>query len=655
MPAAIFLSLFLAAAPPPLLERGDSRAVFTADSRTESGTVALTIDDAACPAADAFSLALVRVGSSRKASLQLDRRAAARLRELAADAGRYQLTIAAAGCRPLVRDVVVASGKRVVLGVQSPRSAPHLTGRIVDDAGKPFAGAAISSPEEKVLALSDLAGRFSADPGEDWPSLLKISAPGFAEAVVAVPAVRADAELPPVALGKGSRLELSVDRASAGEVPLTIRLFRLVDRQRPALSRTAKLAAAESTRAFDALAPGDYLGELAGPSPFQRFVEELTVKAGEPAQWTVKLAPTHLRASAVAGAEPLANAESTFRDRRGLWTAMLHFDASGRADTELWQGGTFSVVTTAPGMPSPNVALESIAGDAEVDWTLRIATSRVSGIVVDEAGTPVAAAHLWLRTDTPDGVTATLPATTDSSGRFTFSSVAAGAQSLEASAEGFLPADPIPFTLDDARPEHEARVVLRRGAAQELDVTTAAGAPIAGATVIPWTAGLPLQLYATDAAGHVRLQLPAAASTVFVFPREGSFAIAHPRPDGAAASASLPIVVPDGTASIELDAKSLSGAPIPDVIALMRVNGDLFPPDVLESLRRTQGVVLRSGSDGRLLLNHMPPGLYEFWPHGNLDEANAILANLGDAAPVQLAVRPGPNLATLTFRSAVSP
>lgn len=652
MPAAILLSLFLAAAPPPAIERGGSRVVFVPDSKADRGTIALTIDATACPAADAFSIAIARAGATRKSSLQLDRRAAARVRELAVDAGRYQLTIAAAGCRPLTRDVDVEAGKRVVLGTQSPRATPRLTGRVLGNDGKPFAGATVASPDEKTLAIADEAGRFSADPGDDWPSFLNVSAPGFAEALVAVPAVHADAELAPITLEKGTRLDFAVDRASAGDVPLTIRLFRLADRQRPSLCRTAKLATTETTRTFAALAPGDYLGELAGPSPFQRLTEELTVRADAPAKWKVKLAPTHLRAQVLAGTEPVANAESTFRDRRGLWTASLRFDAAGRAEAELWQGGTFSVVTTAPGMPSPNLSLESIAGDAvEAEWTLRLATNRVSGIVVDEAGTPIAAARLWLRTDTPDGVTATLPATTDSSGRFTFASVAAGAQSLDASADGFLPADATAFTLDDSRPEHEARVVLRKGVAQELDVTTTSGAPIAGATVIPWTAGLPLQLYATDAAGHVRLQLPAAASTVFVFPREGSFAIAHPRVDKAA-SAPLPIVVPDGTASIELDAKSLAGAPIADVIALMRVNGDLFPPDVLESLRRTQGVVLRSGSDGRLVLNHMPPGVYEFWPHGNLEEANAILANLSDAAPVQLAVRPGPNTATLTFRSA---
>ena len=76
-------------------------------------------------------------------------------------------------------------------------------------------------PDKKSFAVSDAAGRFSGDPGDDWPPFLKVSYPGFAETTVAVPTTRADADLPPVFLEKGGRLELSIDRATAtlGYVP----------------------------------------------------------------------------------------------------------------------------------------------------------------------------------------------------------------------------------------------------------------------------------------------------------------------------------------------------------------------------------------------------------------------------------------------------
>ena len=625
------------------------------DAQRTRGAIALSVDATACPAAEEFSIALTQPASATKWLVQLDRRATSRVRQLAADAGSYDVTIAAPGCRTLVRNVVLEAGKTLALGPQTLRATPRLAGRVLNRAtGKEVEGAIVVLPDETSFAISDAAGRFSGDPGDDWPRFLKVSYPGFAETTVAVPITRASADLPPVFLEKGGRLELTVDRADAGEMPLTVHLFRAVEGQRPSLFRSAKLASGDTTLSLDGLSSGHYLAELLGPSPFQRVAEELTIRDEEVRRWRPKLAPIHLRARVVSSDGPVANAESTFRDRQGLWSASLRFDAAGQAQAELWQGGSFSVVTTAPSLPSPNISIESFGDESEVEWTLRIAADRVTGTVVDESEAPVPAARVWLRTDTPEGTSATIPATTDASGRFAFTGVAAGAQSLEVAADGFLPSEPFAFTLDEQQRSQEARVVLRKGAAQELRISTAAGAPVADAMVVQWTPGFSVQTYATDALGHVRLQLPAEAATVFVFPREGSFAIAHLARTRDAEGASLPVVVPDGSASIELTAKSISGTPIPDVIVLMRVNGDVFPPEVLEYLRRTQGLVFRSGSDGRLVLNHTPPGLYEFWPHGNLDEANAILANLAAPAPVQLAVRPGMNAATMTFRAAGS-
>jgi hypothetical protein len=115
--------------------------------------------------------------------------------------------------------------------------------------------------------------------------------------------------------------------------------------------------------------------------------------------------------------------------------------------------------------------------------------SRLRGRVEDAAGEPVPGASVRLRPAPPPPGTVGVEvrrseniADVDagSDGTFAFDEVAAGAVTLEASAEGFVPPEPVELQVPS---DGEVRLVLGRGAMVAGWVTNAAGEPVAGAQV----------------------------------------------------------------------------------------------------------------------------------------------------------------------------
>jgi hypothetical protein len=150
----------------------------------------------------------------------------------------------------------------------------------------------------------------------------------------------------------------------------------------------------------------------------------------------------------------------------------------------------------------------------------------------------------------------------------------------------------------------------------------------------------------TDAAGTIEIPMPKDETReVYVIPRDGSLAFTQLRSDAAEAT----VRVPDGTSRIVIRAESEVHAAIPNVSTVIRYDGHILPIDVLLTLATVQGMQTRSGADGRIVLNHMPPGAYEFWPVGSPEELQQTIAAAGAEAPVRMTVVPGENAAVLTF------
>jgi hypothetical protein len=109
------------------------------------------------------------------------------------------------------------------------------------------------------------------------------------------------------------------------------------------------------------------------------------------------------------------------------------------------------------------------------------------------------------------------------------------------------------------------------------------------------------------------------------------------------------IVVPAGSASLEISTRTTDDAPLPDVGFLMRYNGELIPPSVAREMHRYQGIQLGTDANGTAVLHPIPPGTYELWPYRTEEEAAAIL-EVATAAPINVNVITGPNKATVRFR-----
>ena len=94
---------------------------------------------------------------------------------------------------------------------------------------------------------------------------------------------------------------------------------------------------------------------------------------------------------------------------------------------------------------------------------------------------------------------------------------------------------------------------------------------------------------------------------------------------------------------------------MPNVGVVMRYNGRVVPTEVIAMMATYQGAIASSGPDGRIIFEHMPPGLYELWPVGSVAELRRLTNGVGPEAPVRMTAAPGENLAELTFEPVSKP
>ena len=177
-------------------------------------------------------------------------------------------------------------------------------------------------------------------------------------------------------------------------------------------------------------------------------------------------------------------------------------------------------------------------------------------------------------------------------------------------------------------------------------VTDARSNPISGARLIQYEGLTRKTMGTTDNGGTVEILIPPGeVRDVFVVPRDGSLAFVR----FAAPGKDTTVVVPDGVSRIVLRAVTEDGKAIPNVAAVMRYNGILIPYEVVAALTSRQGTQPASNAQGQLVLDHMPAGIYEFWPVGSPAELRELACGVGPSAPVRIAATPGENVAEMTF------
>ena len=106
------------------------------------------------------------------------------------------------------------------------------------------------------------------------------------------------------------------------------------------------------------------------------------------------------------------------------------------------------------------------------------------------------------------------------------------------------------------------------------------------------------------------------------------------------------IIAGEGVSRFIVRTESESGEPIPRTYLDVRYNGVSLPLRVMEALAG-RGSRTASGSEGKIVLNHMPVGMYELWPGGTLPRVGGttIIAR----APVRLMATGGDNVAVMSL------
>lgn len=448
--------------------------------------------------------------------------------------------------------------------------------------------------------------------------------------------------LSPVAVDAAT-LRVEVARSEVRE-PVEVALgIRTDDGEAPRWIARQRLTGEATTATFSGLEGGRYSVLLSGNGPLERLTVYTALGAKDAQTLPVLLVPSRLRARVTLGGAPLAGATLRMANGDGDWIAEVA-TKDGVLDTPLWQPGDFSVGIGAPSLPTI-YAIDSHLQGGTIDWNVDVPDRTVHGRVVDGEGQPVGAAAVILRSAGADLIP-TVRVVTDPSGAFAIRGVRAGEQTLRVVADGYLYAIPQRFTLQNEDRERAVTVTLRSGLARRVEVIGADGKAVREAVVVSAADGVVQGTATTDEAGRATVASTSGASSVlYVFPREGSLAIAR-----FGDASTVRVRVPPASGALRVAARTTAGAPMPRVALLLRIDGELVPPEVAKFLERARGLRLATDDDGIASLDRMPAGTYELWPYADEAEGEELLGSASTAAaPVVVELAGGESAVTLRF------
>lgn len=422
--------------------------------------------------------------------------------------------------------------------------------------------------------------------------------------------------------------------------PIQVSVAPRVDGTPPEWSATKTLPAGSKVR-FEDLPAGLYVVMVSGPQPLQRLSAKTNLGSdGSTVRLVIPKSKTELRVT-LAG-QPLAGATIGFTHDELRWPMDVETGVDGQFAGALWE----------PGVYTAHIYRDHTSAPHSVDvWlspkplTIEVPDRHVTGRVL-AGGKPLAGAIVDLRSENGESIR-TVRTQSAADGRFEFFGVREGALTLTARAASYLDSDSVAFELHGAKGGHAADVELTRGEPRVVRVADARGAAIAGATLIAACDGHVKSTAITDAAGRADVALPGGAScAIWALPQEGSLAIAPV--EGAKP---LEIRVPEGASSLRLALKSEAGKPFSSMSLLMRIDGTVVPPAIARMLG-SRGFSLVTNEEGRISLQRIPRGTYEFWPYRGGAEGQMLYETATEFdAPITVKVLTGENDATVRFRA----
>jgi hypothetical protein len=430
--------------------------------------------------------------------------------------GSYRLTIAAQGHRTAERSLEVE--KDLSLPEIALAPIPAISGRVIarqKELEIPLAGAQVMYGS-KQLTTTDEEGLFHVElPDDPPPDAVTIAHTGQAPRVVPLfENLAAETELGTIELPRGITVTVLLDRRDDRK-PLNV---SIVDRK---IVAAREVKASEDEVALEGIAPGNYQIVVKGAEPLESMSERIEVKDVD-LEKRVRIEPFRLDGRVLLGNDSLrggGSLEIAGADR--AWAAQVPVDDSGRFGGTMWQAGKVSGLLRTPVNPNAIVETSPELGSDPSSWTIALKRRFIQGHVVDRATKePVARAVLELQVISGERrSSSTINVQKD--GAYSILAMQNGRYELRVTSPDH--ADVRKTVMVGEQSEGQILdFVLDGGVEAEVWAVWPDNRAVRGAAVI----GSEGRAHVTDAAGRVVLRLyPGETRTVFVVPREGSFAL----------------------------------------------------------------------------------------------------------------------------------
>lgn len=407
-------------------------------------------------------------------------------------------------------------------------------------------------------------------------------------------------------------------------------------------------AAARRVR-FENLPSGIYQILVKGEQESEQHGTKIAVGSADERAVTIDIEPFELSGRVTLGGVDLGEGLLVLRQKEFHWRAPVSTAADGTFRARLWQQGEYTYTIRGAALSTSSYTnTMKIDRRTAAKLAIDIPDGRITGIVRDaKNGKPLGGVTVALRT-TVEQAESNVHFTTDPTGRFEFSGVKYGKQTVRLTTPLHLEPEPIVFELDASARLRELDVQLDAGRTVPLVVIDADSDPVDKAAVFAVTSARLRSRATTDEDGRTSIAVPAGeAATLFIIAPEGGFGIvrlAHEQEQGR-----LRVHLPRASSSLLIRALKTDGSTMPPISLLMRYNGELVPLEIIEELATEHGLQLATGPASEALLERIPTGSYEFWPYRTREEAEAIVATAAFAAPIQVNVRTGENRIAVKF------
>lgn len=616
--------------------------------KPELGTLTLRLADRVDPPSPVT--VDIRHGSDRW-TLEIAAADVSLLRRITLPPATYRLEITAPHRRPVIRErATVAKGKTLPLGTVDLLPLLSVSGRVIESSGgAAIAGATISIPGETALAVTDARGVFRVEFPGTAPSHLRISHAGHASKTMPLLGITASRDFGAIKLGQGAVLHLNFDVPDRKVTSAD--LIRVFDAD-PVYVPAGHADVSNNEVTFEDVEPGSYVILAKGLLPLQKALHALDVREGETTE-AIHLHPLNIDGHAYFDRQPLPGATIEISADRRLWSSEVSTDAEGAFGGETWSSGMLTAAVRHEALPEPFVSRSRIDRTSGY-WDILIPNRVLSGRVLDATTKqPIPKARV-LEDYRGHGMNLLRhSATLSGDGSWRYSAVLDGVHSIYAEADGYQSTPPVTVMLGESDEARQLDLLMRPGTSCLLQARYENGPAAANAIVLDGLAGGGFSVgrsVLTDAAGQVTITLePNTAKTVFVLPREGSFAMVTLKP-GSVDSQIFDLTIPVPAANIHFRAIRDGGFPVSGIYVLVRYNGAFVPPAVLDTVAELRGSSMVTNADGETTLTNLPAGSYEFWPFMTIEDAQRIMASYGAMrSPIRAEIPPGDSTVVLTL------